>query len=91
MWLKHPGYRRWIVREFAGRSARPDYEVAAAVWADAAEFGFCTQGAKRAFERADARFCGVGGKVDVAAFAVGAELEHGGFVRLGLSIVVLGE
>jgi hypothetical protein len=58
---------------------RPDrarLEVATAVGADSAQHVVRAAGAERALEGADACVGAVGRQIDVAALAVGAQLEH---------------
>lgn len=65
------------MRQLARRSARPRQQLAAAIGADTAQPVLRTRRAKRALKRTDARLGGRGRQIAVAAFAVGAELEHG--------------
>ena len=63
--------------KLVGRTPWPRDEFAAAVGASAGKFDACAGGAEGALEGADARVGAIGGQVDVAAFAVRSQLEHG--------------
>jgi hypothetical protein len=71
-------FRRRVFGQQVGRAARPHGEFTAAVGADAVEFVF-TQSAQNVHSkvqmRASTRLIG---QVAVAAFAVRAQLKHGG-------------
>src|SRR6185369_7830119 len=88
-----PRATRWFVDALRGSrivgelGQRPPWacdELTTAVWACAAENGRRASLAKRAFERADASFRGVGRKVLVAALAVWSQLKHGVLPEVGI-------
>src|SRR6185369_1073951 len=91
--LASPRATRWfedalrgsrIVGELGQRPPWACDELTTAVWACAAENGRRASLAKRAFERADARFRGLGRKVLVAALAVWSQLKHGVLPEVGI-------
>tara|TARA_R100001244_G_scaffold116183_5_gene86322 strand:+ start:7536 stop:8048 length:513 start_codon:yes stop_codon:yes gene_type:complete len=61
----------------------PSDQLASAVRAAQLQLSFATVAAEGAFERADQRFIGGGGKVAVTAFAVRAQLQHGRLLERG--------
>ena len=75
--LEHSFSRSRVAGEFVSRPARPGYQFATAVGADAAEPRAGTIAAEGAFKSADACIGRLVGQVLVAALAVGAQLEHG--------------
>src|SRR6185369_14688700 len=90
--LASPRATRWFVDALRGSrivgelGQRPPWawdEFTAAVWAYAAENRRRASLAKRAFERADASFRGLGRKVLVAALAVWSQLKHGALPEVG--------
>jgi hypothetical protein len=61
-----------ILLELGGGAAGPRHKLTAAVWAGVIETLLCAFNAARAFERANARVSGIGGKIAIAALAVGS-------------------
>jgi hypothetical protein len=80
MGLKHPLDRGWVIGQLGAGAHRAAHQLATAVGAGALQLGVCTVCAKSAFKRANAGIQGSGRQIGVAAFAVGAELEHGDLV-----------
>lgn len=68
--------RSWVLCEPLRWSDRPPDQLAAPVWAAAAQHRLATHPAERAFIRANQRVHRLGRQILVAAFAVGTQLQH---------------
>ncbi len=71
---------RWKFEQFSRRAARPRHQFTTAIGASAFQYVLCAGTTKCAFKRANPRFGGFSRQIAVTAFAVGAELEHLGFL-----------
>lgn len=76
IWFENAFSRRRILREQMRRPDRSRAETAAAIRTTATQYGVGAARTKRAFETADQCVERIGRQIAIAAFAVGAELEH---------------
>lgn len=69
-------FRRRILRQLAGGTPRPGYELAAAIRAHTGESLLHAAHTERALEGADPRFERIRREIDIATLTIRAEFEH---------------